>query len=120
MKNVHVNIDFDALHRKYPDIKPRYRKTNKPRSTPPTPELIAGQTTTKALKAGDVIWVKVGCKQLDDVTWKQACVVGTYGNKRIEVSFSSGLVCRFNAETKHNLASDPTGFVIQQVIPELQ
>jgi len=60
--------------------------------------------TTKELKPGTVIMIKTGCKFLNNIELSTQIVTGTFGNKRIEVSFESGLVASFGPETQHKLA----------------
>jgi len=56
---------------------------------------------TSELTAGMIIMVDTGCVQLNNLSRSQQIVSGIHGNKMIEVSFESGLVCRFKANTEH-------------------
>ena len=59
---------------------------------------------TADLLPGDTILVKTGHKYFGNVGWYPHKVVGVSSGVRQEVSFASGLVCRFLCNTVHTLA----------------
>lgn len=70
---------------------------------------------TSMLKPGMEILVETGCVQLSNIEWSAQKISGISGisgiscisgNKMIEVSFESGLVCRFGANTEHRVVSN--------------